>query len=629
NRSANFNTRQNGYDIAADALGYPESYYTPPMQALERIEVLRGASSLQFGPQFAGMINFVFKQPEAGTPIAWEGSQTLGAFGFYGSYNRISGSSKKLSWQAFHQYRQGNGWRPNSAFTNQTAFGQLTWRPFAASSIRLEYTHMSYLAQQPGGLTDTQFAQDARQSLRERNWFRVGWNLAALTWDQSLSEHSKLNLRLFGNRSSREALGLLDRITVADFGQTRTLISDDYLNGGAELRWLSDFSLGQRRSTLLLGARAYHGRTHQRQGDGPAGAEADFRFAHPDLLEGSDFEFPNTNLAAFAEQIFRLGDRLTLTPGLRFEHIRTLSDGYYRQRLFDQAGNVVVDNVVEEENARIRSFLLAGLGLSFQAKETLELYANASQNYRAVTFSDLRIANPNFQVDPNIQDESGYTLDLGIRGKDGNLFRYDVSAYYLRYNDRIGLLLRADQPPLFLDYRLRTNIADSYTLGVEAVLEADVLRLLKGKTHPYGLVVFANGSFNHARYVNTSDLSILDKQVELVPALMLRSGITFMKGNFQAQYQLSFLSQQFTDATNAIRSSSAVNGLIPAYSVSDLTLRYRWRMLTLETGVNNLLDQRYFTRRAVSYPGPGIIPGEGRSWFVTVSWELFRPDKGS
>ena len=34
NRSSNFNTRQNGYDISADVLGYPESYYTPPAEAL-------------------------------------------------------------------------------------------------------------------------------------------------------------------------------------------------------------------------------------------------------------------------------------------------------------------------------------------------------------------------------------------------------------------------------------------------------------------------------------------------------------------------------------------------------------------------------------------------------------------
>nr|MDQ3395204.1 carboxypeptidase-like regulatory domain-containing protein [Bacteroidota bacterium] len=48
NRVSNFNTRQNGYDISADALGYPESYYSPPAEGVERIEILRGAASLQY-----------------------------------------------------------------------------------------------------------------------------------------------------------------------------------------------------------------------------------------------------------------------------------------------------------------------------------------------------------------------------------------------------------------------------------------------------------------------------------------------------------------------------------------------------------------------------------------------------
>ncbi|MGK0386651.1 MAG: Fe(3+) dicitrate transport protein, partial [Patiriisocius sp.] len=58
NRTSNFNTRQNGYDISADVLGYPESYYTPPAEAIEKIEVLRGAASLQYGTHFGGLINF-------------------------------------------------------------------------------------------------------------------------------------------------------------------------------------------------------------------------------------------------------------------------------------------------------------------------------------------------------------------------------------------------------------------------------------------------------------------------------------------------------------------------------------------------------------------------------------------
>ena len=62
NRTSNFNTRQNGYDMAADALGYPESYYTPPSESIDRIEVIRGASSLQYGSQFGGVVNFVSKK---------------------------------------------------------------------------------------------------------------------------------------------------------------------------------------------------------------------------------------------------------------------------------------------------------------------------------------------------------------------------------------------------------------------------------------------------------------------------------------------------------------------------------------------------------------------------------------
>src|SRR5690606_33217957 len=67
NRTSNFNTRQNGYDISADALGYPESYYTPPTEALKKIEIIKGAAGLQYGTQFGGLLNFEMKQPEDGT----------------------------------------------------------------------------------------------------------------------------------------------------------------------------------------------------------------------------------------------------------------------------------------------------------------------------------------------------------------------------------------------------------------------------------------------------------------------------------------------------------------------------------------------------------------------------------
>ena len=64
NRTSNFNTRQNGYDISADVLGYPESYYTPHSEGLGNIQIVRGAASLQYGTQFGGLVNFVMKEPK-------------------------------------------------------------------------------------------------------------------------------------------------------------------------------------------------------------------------------------------------------------------------------------------------------------------------------------------------------------------------------------------------------------------------------------------------------------------------------------------------------------------------------------------------------------------------------------
>ena len=62
-RTSNFNVRQNGYDISADALGYPESYYTPPTESIGKIQIVRGAASLQYGTQFGGLINFSMQKP--------------------------------------------------------------------------------------------------------------------------------------------------------------------------------------------------------------------------------------------------------------------------------------------------------------------------------------------------------------------------------------------------------------------------------------------------------------------------------------------------------------------------------------------------------------------------------------
>ena len=94
NRSWELNTRQNGYDISSDVFGYPEAYYNPPLEAVETIQLIRGGASLQFGPQFGGMLNYVLKR-EKNKPFSFETQNTIGSYNLISSFNALGGTLKK------------------------------------------------------------------------------------------------------------------------------------------------------------------------------------------------------------------------------------------------------------------------------------------------------------------------------------------------------------------------------------------------------------------------------------------------------------------------------------------------------------------------------------------------------
>lgn len=624
NRTSNFNTRQNGYDISADALGYPESYYTPPVEAIEQIEVVRGAASLQYGTQFGGMLNFVFKKGPTNKKIEVVSRQTLGSFGFYGSFNSIGGTVAKgrLNYYTFYNHKQGDGWRPNTQFDVNTFYASATYALKSNMSINVDYTFMQYNAKQPGGLTDAQFALNPRVSYRNRNWFKVNWNLLALTYDYKITERTKFNIRNFGMLSQRLSLGNLERINVVDLGGNRTLIQGDFANVGSEMRLLHHYKLFAKNHSLLVGSRLYYGTTISKQGNGSSSSDADYRFLNPEKPEASNYTFTNKNISLFAENIFRISKKISVTPGIRGEYISTGSSGYYGVQTKDFAGNVIADTSYYSKEVNTRSFVLAGIGVSYKYNKYVELYANFSQNYRAVNFNDLRIVNPNLKVDANMKDESGFSSDLGVRGNYRNILNYDVTVFIMAYNDRIGQVLRSDMPPLYQDYRFRTNVADSRNSGIEIFAEIDVWKLARKKETKSSVLIFTNVGLVNAVYVNAKDKAINNKQVEMAPPLMLRGGVTYKIAQFSVALQGSYVQEHYTDATNAVRVAGAVNGIIPSYQVFDASLKYTFKRYTIETSCNNLLNQMYFTRRAEAYPGPGIIPADGRSFYVTLGIKI-------
>lgn len=619
-RSSNFNTRQNGYDISADALGYPESYYTPPADALKEIEVTRGAAALQYGTQFGGAVNFKFRESVKDKAVQYRGKQSLGSYNYISSYNEISGTLRNgLRYFAFYQKRKGDGWRANSSLNANNYFGRLSYHKNRVK-LNAEFTHLDYVAQQAGGLTDALFVSDPRQSVRTRNWFAVKWNLLSLSGTYKFSPSLKMNVRTFGLMAQRQSLGILDRINVSDFGQNRLLIDGSFKNVGSEMRFHKKYKLKKHNNDVVAGLRVYQGNTFSRQGDADNGHDANFTFLNDVYPENFEYKYPNRNIALFAEHIFRFG-KLSITPGVRMEYINTKANGYYRERSFDFAGNLIADVRNDEHIDRQRQFVIAGVGMRYLVNENMKLLANVSQNYRAINFSDLRVQNPNFIIDSNIQDEKGFTADLTLKLDKEKGFKLEATLFYIHYNNRIGQVLRANVAPLYLDYRYRTNVSASRNMGLETFVAYNLNQVLHWKK--FNWTCYANFSLIDARYFNSKDRSIEGNQVEMVPPLVLRLGSKVQKNKWKVGVQYNYTAKHYSDASNAEYTSSAIEGVIPSYQVLDISAAYKFNdLFSLEGSCTNVLNEMYFTRRAPSYPGPGIIPAQPRLFFLTLGITL-------
>jgi Fe(3+) dicitrate transport protein len=621
NRSWEFNVRQNGTDISSEVFGYPEAYYAPPSEALEKIEIVRGAGSLQYGPQFGGMLNYVTKKSLGNKPISVESAQTVGSFGLFNSFNAIGGKIKKFSYYAYLHQRNAQGWRENSAYRTRTASISMTYDFSEKWQLSAEYTNMNYVSQQAGGLSDLQFAADPRQSFRERNWFSTPWNTGSVQLTFTPSQTTQFTLKAFGVVAERNSVGFMKAITIGDTINTligsynpRQVDRDFYDNYGVELRGIHRYQLLGNQSALSGGVRAYTGLTERMQrGIGSTGADFDLSITSLQNQQeyGAHLNFGTQNIAAFAENMFQLTPKLTITPGIRYEWISNTTNGFI---------NTSSTGLLEMQQ-RNRILILLGIGAEYQVGKTANIYANFSEAYRPVTFSELTPAATTDIIDPNLKDASGYNADLGFRGSLFNsALKFDVGVFQMFYDNRIGTISLDNTP-------YRTNIGASLSQGVESYVELDIMKLMPQFSN-LGMAIFGNYSYIDARYtrwdnpalVNDPSLTLVDKRVENAPQHMLRTGLTLKYRGFSSCLQYNYVSAVFTDAANSIvANASATTGQLPAYQIIDLNMTYQWAgIYQLRAGVNNLTNEVYATRRAGGYPGPGILPGTGRTFYLSA-----------
>jgi Fe(3+) dicitrate transport protein len=184
----------------------------------------------------------------------------------------------------------------------------------------------------------------------------------------------------------------------------------------------------------------------------------------------------------------------------------------------------------------------------------------------------------------------------------------------------------------------RTNLGETVNKGLEGFLNFNATRFLNLDESLGNLELFATISFIDSRYTDfkltsvsgeapnivISESNLKGKRVENAPRYIHNFGLAWNKSNFSTTMQYRMSGSIFTDANNTFEpSANGVTGHLEGYRVLDFSAEYKiLKNYNIRTGINNLTNEMYATRRSTGYPGPGIIPGEGRTFYVSIGAKL-------
>ena len=616
-RSWEYNIRQNGIMTNSDIYGYPASHYSPPMESIQRIELIRGTSSLQYGAEFGGMINYRVKEGDTTRTAGFENINTVGSYGLLSTYNALGGKIGKLTYYGYYHRRVSDGYRENSRSQAEAQYLSLKYAFSDQLEVKAELGRSTYLYQIPGPLTDSMHGEDPRQSTRSRNYFNPDIYIPSLSLDWSLAPGTKLSWvtsAVLGERNSVQFVGLADVADEIDPNTNtyspRQVDRDSFNSYSSELRLRKDYRIRQMENTLIAGVRyANNDMRRRQQGKGTTGTGYDLSLIQPGF--GRDLHYKTQGISIFAENLFRLSPRLSVSPGIRIENAESR-----------MSGKIVY---LPEEHVPLKlnhKFALLGVSGEFALDKNNAVYGGWSQAYRPIVMADIIPPTPLDRTDEDLKDSFGANAELGLRGEIKNL-NYDISFFQVAYDNRVGHLILSDAQQQ--TYIYKTNTGNSRTSGLELYVEYGLI-----EKEWLGLSLFTSTSYFDAEYVEgelrdgDGNRDISGNRLETVPRWMSRNGLQIMYKGFSGVAQFSYVDKSYSDAFNTLSpSDNGAKGVVPGYGIIDWNMSYRFMPnLLLKVGINNITNKQYFTKRPSGYPGAGVWSSDGRGMNVTIGIKL-------
>ena len=611
---------KDGIPIHADQFGYPEAYYTPPLDTVDRIEFLRGGASLMYGPQPGGALNYITHRPRKDVPFAGGTSHTFGSDIYYSSFSYFSGTTGRLGYYGYFNRRQGDGFRSANSDIDLNA-GHIKLELDGSTDSRWILTLEAYEEEhgEPGGLTfatgrnAVNYNADRSQTSRLFDRFRLERYSASLQWERDFSDDTKMVTSLWGTHytreSSRQRGGGFGTLPTGRDANTSAIESQEFTNFGFETRLRHDYQWLGGKHTVAGGVQLYHT-------DAP---RVDSRGATASATAGvvqTDADRSVTYLPIFVENRFAWG-KFSITPGLRLENIwQSVHENVNLAKT--AARRPLADN----EDAEFVP--LVGLGLAYELKPKVEFYGNVSQSYRPKIYTQAVPTDGTAVIPFDLEESKAWQYEVGFRGRPTPWVNWDASLFVLDFDDQIGRIALPGGSSTV------ANVGRAVHQGAELSAELDFIGLadaMRGSTvsadgktsrptlgEQFGaLSLYANALLLDAEFVTGPQEG---KTPRYAADYVFRSGLIYRapKERFRIAFTGTFVGDSFADDANTAQRA------VPGSMVWDLTAEAKVYkdVLSVNAGVNNLFNEDYYSR----ITDTGIDPAYGRNYYVGFSFRF-------
>jgi len=589
---------KDGIPIHADQFGYPEAYYTPPLDTVDRIEFIRGGAALLYGPQPGGALNYVTHRPRLDCGFSGSSLHTVGSDGYYSTFSHLDGTVGRVGYYGYLSHRQSDGIRSaNGDYRLTSWLGRLALDAASASRWLLNLETYAEEHGEPGGLTfasgpgTVNYLADRRAPSRLHDRFNLERDAASLIWEHDLAAGTfawRAWAIDYTRASRRQGGGGFGTLPTGPASQTNTQELQQFRTLGTEARLRLDWGPAARH-ILSTGAQLY----------GSTSPRTDRRGTSPTATTGTIQTQSRRKVfyaPVYAENLFRWG-AFTLTPGLRLEQVRqSVREEINLAKA--AAGNLLADRTDTNTEP------LLGLAATWEPARGAQAYLNASESFRPVIFTQAVPNGATQIVNTDLAPARARQLELGYRSQTASGLVLDASLFHLEFSDQVGTVaLPGGRSSLI-------NVGRSVHRGLEASLRQELLR-----SRPAGatsLQLYANALLLDASF---REGAFAGRRPQYAPRHLVRTGLLFSRGSgLKIGLSGTFVGSSHADDTNTEQRR------VPAHAVWDLTAEWRVPGTAIRVigGVNNLLDEDYYSRVRAD----GIDPAPRRHGYFGAAIEF-------